>query len=68
MMEILSLQPTAKNKLSPINALQVCGSKGLAAILTTIQSAGVAPEVNLGHSLHTGEKTHKQGIHHSFEA
>ena len=36
-------------------------------MLTSIQSAGVAPEVNLRNSLHAGDKAHKQGIHPSFE-
>ena len=38
-----------------------------AAMLTSIQSAGVAPEVNLRNSWHAGDKAHKQGIHPSFE-
>ena len=41
--------------------------KGSAAMLTSIQSAGVAPEVNLRNSLHAGNKTHKQGIDPGFE-
>ena len=36
-------------------------------MLTSIQSAGVAPEVNLRNSLHTGDKAHKWGIHPGFE-
>ena len=32
-------------------------------MLTSIQSAGAAPEVNLRNSLHAGNKAHKQGIH-----
>ena len=39
--------------------LQVQGQKGSAAMLTTAQSAGVAPEVNPRNPLHTGEKAHK---------
>ena len=41
--------------------------KGLAAMLTSIQSAGVAPEVNLRNSLHIGDKARKRGIHPGFE-
>ena len=41
--------------------------KGLAAMLTSIQSAGVAREVNLRNSLHIGDKAHKWGIHPGFE-
>ena len=41
--------------------------KGSAAMLTSIQSVGVAPEVNLRNSLHTGHKAHKRGIHPGFE-
>ena len=33
--------------------------KGSAAMLTSIQSAGVTPEVNLRNSLHAGDKAHK---------
>ena len=47
--------------------LQVCGSKISAAMLTSIQSAGVVPEQNLRNSLHAGDKAHKQGIHPGFE-
>ena len=36
-------------------------------MLTSIQSAGVAPEVNLRNSLHAGDKASKQGIHPGFE-
>ena len=36
-------------------------------MLTSIQSAGVAPEVNLRNSWHAGDKAHKQGIHPGFE-
>ena len=36
-------------------------------MLTSIQSAGVAPEVNLRNSLHTGDKARKRGIHPGFE-
>ena len=35
--------------------------KGSAAMLTSVQPAGVAPEVNLRNSLHTGDKARKQG-------
>ena len=35
--------------------------------LTSMQSAGVAPEVNLRNSLHTGGKACKRGIHPGFE-
>ena len=35
--------------------------------LTSMQSAGVAPEVNLRNSLHTGDKACKRGIHPDFE-
>ena len=41
--------------------------KGSAAMLTSIQSAGAAPEVNLRNSLHAGDKAHKRGIHPGFE-
>ena len=41
--------------------------KGSAAMLTSIQSAGVIPEVNLRNSLHTGDKAHNRGIHPGFE-
>ena len=34
---------------------------------TSIQSAGVAPKVNLRNSWHTGNKACKQGIHPGFE-
>ena len=37
------------------------------AMLMSIQSAGVAPEVNLRNSWHAGDKAHKQGIHPGFE-
>ena len=36
-------------------------------MLTSIQSAGVAPEVNLRNSLHAGDKVRKQGLHPGFE-
>ena len=39
--------------------------KGLAAMLISIQSAGVTPEVNL--RITTGKKPHKYGIHNDFE-
>ena len=39
--------------------------KDLAAILTSIKSAGVALQVNL--QITTGEKAHKQEIHPGFE-
>ena len=41
--------------------------KGWAAMLTSIQSAGVTPEVNPRNSLHAGDKARKQGIHPGFE-
>ena len=41
--------------------------KGSAAILTSIQSAGVTPEVNRRNSLHSGDKACKWGIHPGFE-
>ena len=47
--------------------MQVCGSKGLAAIVTIKGSAGIAPEVNLGNPLYTADKAHKWGIHPGFE-
>ena len=40
--------------------------KGSAAMLTSIQSAGVTPEVNLI-ALHAGDKAWKRGIHPGFE-
>ena len=39
----------------------------LAAMLTSIQSVGVTPEVNLRNSWHIGDKARKQGIHPGFE-
>ena len=36
-------------------------------MLTSIQSAGVAPEVNLRNSWHAGNKARKRGIHPGFE-
>ena len=54
-----------------INTLVVCryvDRKGLAAMLTFIQLAGVAPEVNLRNSLHAGDKARKRGIHPGFES
>ena len=41
--------------------------KGSAVMLTFIQSAGVAPEVNLRNSLQAGDKARKWGIHPGFE-
>ena len=41
--------------------------KGLGAMLTSIQSAGVPQEVNLKNSLHAGNKACKRGIHPGFE-
>ena len=41
--------------------------KGSTAMLTSIQSAGVAPEVNLRNSLYAGEEACKRGIHPGFE-
>ena len=41
--------------------------KGSAAMLTSILSAGVTPEVNLRNSLHAGNKARKRGIHPGFE-
>ena len=38
-----------------------------AAMLTSIQSAGVAPEVNLRNSWHAGNKACKRGIHSGFK-
>ena len=38
-----------------------------AVMLATKRSAGVAPEVNLRNSLHTGDKARKRGIHCGFE-
>ena len=50
----------------PRTSTNACGhicryvdQKGSAAMLTSIQSAGVAPEVNLRNSLHTGDKARK---------
>ena len=39
----------------------------LATMLTSIQSAGGTPEVNLRNSWHTSDKAGKQGIHPDFE-
>ena len=36
-------------------------------MLTSIEAAGVAPEVNLRNLLHAGNKARKQGIHPGFE-
>ena len=36
-------------------------------MLTSIQLAGVTPEVNLRNSLYAGDKAHKQRIHPDFE-
>ena len=41
--------------------------KVLAAMLTSIQSVGVAPEVNLRNSLNAGNKAHQWGIHPDLE-
>ena len=41
--------------------------KGSAAKLAVKSSAGLAPEVNLRNSLHTGDKTCEPGIHPGFE-
>ena len=38
-----------------------------AAMLTSVQSAGVTPEVNLRTSFYAGDKAGKQGIHPGFE-
>ena len=54
-------------KPPPMIADRYVDRKGSAAMLTSIQSAGVAPEVNLRNSLHVGNKAHKQGIHPGFE-
>ena len=50
----------------PQTSINACGlicrymdQKGSAAMLTSIQSAGVTPEVNLRKSLHTGDKARK---------
>ena len=40
---------------------------GLAAMLATKRSAGVAPEVNLRFPLHSGTKHTGKGIHSGFE-
>ena len=39
----------------------------LATMLTSIQSAGVAPEVNLRNSWHADDEACKRGIHPGFE-
>ena len=36
-------------------------------MLTSVQSAGVAPEVDLRNPLYAGEKARKQEIHPGFE-
>ena len=41
--------------------------KGSAAMLTSIQSAGVTPEGNLRNPLCTGKEAHKQGIQPGFK-
>ena len=41
--------------------------KKFVAMLTNIQSAGVASEVTLRSLLHADEKARKQGIHPSYE-
>ena len=53
--------------LSPFNLctyVQVCGSSGLAAMLTIKRSAGVVPELNQ----QLGNEVHKLEIHPGFEA
>ena len=62
-------------RFEPRTSTNACGHvcryvdrKSSAAMLTSIQSAGVAPEVNLRNSLHAGDKACKQGIHPGFEA
>ena len=58
----------------PQTSTNACGhvcrymdQKSLAAMLTSIQSAGVSPEVNLRNSLQAGDKACKRGIHPGFE-
>ena len=58
----------------PQTSTNACGhicrnvdQKGLAAMLISIQSAGVTPEVNLRNSLHAGDKACKRVIHPGFE-
>ena len=65
---------TDGRRFEPWTSTNACGHicrhmdrKGLAARLTSVQSAGVAPEVNLRNSLHAGNKARKWGIHPGFE-
>ena len=62
------------HRFEPRTSINACGHvcrymdrKGLAAMLTSIQSVGVAPEVNLRNSLHAGNKACKRRIHSGFE-
>ena len=41
--------------------------KGSAAVLTSVQSAGITLEVNLSNPLHTGKEVHKQESALAFE-
>ena len=63
---VMGLSPEPPPMLADTSA-GMWDQKGLAAMLTSIQSAGVAPEVNLRNSLHTGDKACKSGIHSGFK-
>ena len=47
----------------PVPICKYVDQNGLAAMLATKRSAGVTPEINLKNPLHTGNETHKWGIH-----
>ena len=71
---VLDVRGLDGHGFEPRTSTNACGHicryvdwKGLATMLTSIQSAGVTPEVNLRNSLHAGNKAHKQGIHPGFE-
>ena len=49
------------------NVCRYVDRKGSAATLTSVQSPGVEPEVNLRNSLPAANKAHKQGVHPGFE-
>ena len=67
---VLAACSTDDRGFEPTTFTNVCGhvckyvdQKDSVAMLTSIQSAGVAPEVNLRNSLHAGDKARKRGIH-----
>ena len=71
---VLAVCGMGSHGFEPQTSTNACGhvcryvdQKGSVAMLTSIQSAGVTPEVNLRNSLHAGDKACKQGIHPGFE-